>query len=106
MRCAAEAKGLTQNRSCMLDCGFERCEIGSRLKCSKVGALKDPNFVIEALDLAGAKRSDRLPCARLAEKMRWRLKRSTRELCEASDFVKARWPELSVMTEHDETIDA
>ena len=52
-----------QNRSGMLDCGFKRCEIGSRLKCSKVGALKDPNFMIEALDLAGAKRSDRLPCA-------------------------------------------
>jgi len=52
-----------QNRSDMLDCGFKRREIGSRLKCSKVGALKDPNFVIEALDLdlAGAKRSDRLP---------------------------------------------
>jgi len=47
----------------MLDCGFKRCGIGSRLKCSKVGALKDQNFVIEALDLVGAKRSDRLPCA-------------------------------------------
>jgi len=63
MCCAAEAKGLMQNRSGMLDCGFKRCEIGSRLKCSKVGALKDPNRVIEALDLAGAKRSGRLPCA-------------------------------------------
>ena len=61
MRCAAGAKGLRQNRSSMLDCGFKRCEIGSRLKCSKVGALKDQNFVIEALDLVGAKRSDRLP---------------------------------------------
>ena len=50
-----------QNRSGMLDCGFKHREIGSRLKCSKVGALKEPNFVIEALDLAGAKRSDRLP---------------------------------------------
>ena len=37
-----------QNRSGMLDCGFKRCQIGSRLKCSKVGALKDQNFVIEA----------------------------------------------------------
>jgi len=47
----------------MLDCGFKRCGIGSRLKCSKVGALKDQNVMIEALDLAGAKRSGRLPCA-------------------------------------------
>jgi len=67
--------------------------------------LKDQNFVIEALDSAA--RSVQTAChVRLAEKMRWRLKRSTRELCEVSDFVKVRWPELSVMTERDETIDA
>ena len=94
-----------QNRSGMLDCGFKRCEIGSRLKCSKVGALKDSNFVIEALDLAGAS-VQTAGHVRLAEKMRWRLKRSTRKLCEVSDFAKARWPELSAMTERDETIDA
>jgi len=41
---------------------------------------------------------------RLAEKMRWRLKRSTHELCEVT--LKVRWPELSVMTERDEAIDA
>ena len=68
--------------------------------------LKDQNFVIEVRGLAGA-RSVQTAChVRLAEKMRWRLKRSTRELCEASDFVKVRWPELSVMTGRDETIDA
>ena len=35
---ATEAKGLVQNRSDMLDCGFKRCETGSRMKCSKIGA--------------------------------------------------------------------
>jgi len=67
--------------------------------------LKDQNFVIGARDLAGAKRSDRLPW-RSAAKMRWRLKRSMHELCEASDLVKARQPKLSTMTECDEPIDA
>jgi len=58
-------------------------------------------------DRSSPARSVQIAChVHLAEKMRWRLKRSTRKLCEVSDFAKARWPELSVMTERDETIDA
>ena len=67
--------------------------------------LKGQNLVTKLS--ASPARSVQTAChVRPAEKTRWRLKRSTRELCEASDFVKVRWPELSVMTERDETIDA
>ena len=69
-RCATEAKGLVQNRSDMLDCGFKRYETGSDMKCSKVGTWKTRTSMIEARDLAAAKRSERLPW-RPAEKAGW-----------------------------------